>query len=176
MPSAQPELIEKAAYIRGFEQGRTQGMIDSQGGKNMIKAEWTNADALNLRPTCNQLATDCISKQAAIKAVEDLPNCYNGYSDTYDKAYIIGVLEELPSAQPEPTLEQIKEYCHKRCLSIVDNALLHKYKQAEIQPEIIRCKDCVYSQGEDSWVHCNRVTWWNSRDDFCSMAERRTNE
>ena len=31
--SAQPELIEKAAYIRGFEQGRTQGMIDSQGGK-----------------------------------------------------------------------------------------------------------------------------------------------
>ena len=33
MPSAQPELIEKAAYIRGFEQGRTQGMIDAQGGK-----------------------------------------------------------------------------------------------------------------------------------------------
>jgi hypothetical protein len=33
LPSAQPELIEKAAYIRGFEQGRTQGMIDSQMGK-----------------------------------------------------------------------------------------------------------------------------------------------
>ena len=33
MPSAQPELIEKASYIRGFEQGRTQGMIDSQGEK-----------------------------------------------------------------------------------------------------------------------------------------------
>ena len=33
LPSTQPELIEKAAYIRGFEQGRTQGMIDSQGGK-----------------------------------------------------------------------------------------------------------------------------------------------
>ena len=33
LPSAQPELIEKAAYIRGFEQGRTQGMIDSQSGK-----------------------------------------------------------------------------------------------------------------------------------------------
>lgn len=32
-PSAQPELIEKAAYIRGFEQGRTQRMIDSQSGK-----------------------------------------------------------------------------------------------------------------------------------------------
>ena len=33
LPSAQPELIEQSAYIRGFEQGRTQGMIDSQGGK-----------------------------------------------------------------------------------------------------------------------------------------------
>lgn len=40
-------------------------------------------------------------RQEAIKAVDDLPNCYNGFSDTYDKAYIIGVLEELPSAQPE---------------------------------------------------------------------------
>lgn len=34
---------------------------------------------------------------AWMQAVDDLPNCYNGYSDTYDKAYIIGVLEEQPS-------------------------------------------------------------------------------
>lgn len=33
LPSAQPELIEQAAYVRGFEQGRTQGMIDAQGEK-----------------------------------------------------------------------------------------------------------------------------------------------
>lgn len=33
LPPAQPELIEKAAYIRGFEQGRTQGMIDAKEGK-----------------------------------------------------------------------------------------------------------------------------------------------
>lgn len=40
--------------------------------------------------------SDLISRQAANKAIDDLPNCYNGYSDTYDKAYIIGVLEEVP--------------------------------------------------------------------------------
>ena len=40
---------------------------------------------------------DLISRRAAIKAIDDLPNCYNGYSDTYDKACIIGVLEELPT-------------------------------------------------------------------------------
>lgn len=44
---------------------------------------------------------DLISRQAAIKAIEDLQDCYNGFSDTYDKACIIGALEEVPSAQPE---------------------------------------------------------------------------
>ena len=47
------------------------------------------------------MSDNLISRQAAIKAIDDLPNCYNGYSDTYDKAYIIGVLEELPSVQTE---------------------------------------------------------------------------
>ena len=40
--------------------------------------------------------SDLISRRAAITAIDDLPNCYNGYSDAYDKACIIGVLEELP--------------------------------------------------------------------------------
>ena len=43
---------------------------------------------------------DLISRRAAIKAIDDLPNCYNGYSDTYDKAFIIGVLEEVPTIDP----------------------------------------------------------------------------
>ena len=36
------------------------------------------------------------------KDVLDLQDCYNGFSDTYDKACIIGVIDEQPSAQPEP--------------------------------------------------------------------------
>ena len=57
--------------------------------------------------------SDLISRQNAIKTIEDLPNCYNGFSDTYDKACIIGTLEEVPSAQlerPEQP-ESAKEYC-----------------------------------------------------------------
>ncbi len=42
---------------------------------------------------------DLISRLVAIKAIEDLRDCYNGFSDTYDKAYIIGALEEVPSVQ-----------------------------------------------------------------------------
>ena len=45
--------------------------------------------------------SDLISRAEAIKAIEDLPNCYNGFSDTYDKACIIGTLEEVPSAEPK---------------------------------------------------------------------------
>lgn len=48
------------------------------------------------------MTDDLISRQAAIKAIEDLQDCYNGFSDTYDKACIIGVLEDLTSAQPGP--------------------------------------------------------------------------
>lgn len=44
---------------------------------------------------------DYISRQAAIDAVNGLPDCPNGFSGTYDKAAIIGILEDVPSAQPE---------------------------------------------------------------------------
>ena len=35
------------------------------------------------------------------KSVLDLPNCYNGFSDTYDKACIIGVIDEQPTIKPQ---------------------------------------------------------------------------
>ena len=44
------------------------------------------------------MMSDLIRREDAIKAIEELPNAYNGWSDAYDKAYIIGTLEEVPSA------------------------------------------------------------------------------
>ena len=44
------------------------------------------------------MSEDLIRRSDAIKAIEELPNVYNGWSDAYDKAYIIGTLEEVPSA------------------------------------------------------------------------------
>lgn len=59
--------------------------------------------------------SNLINRQEAIKAINDLPNCQNGFSDTYDKAYIIGTLEELPTTQQwiscsERLPEQIGDY------------------------------------------------------------------
>lgn len=50
------------------------------------------------------------------KEVDNFPNCYNGWSDTYDKAYIIGAIEEQPSIDIEPKrgewIEQEDDYHH----------------------------------------------------------------
>ena len=53
---------------------------------------------------------DLIKRKQAIKAIENLQDCYNGFSDTYDKACIIGVLEELPSAEKTGRWVFIGEY------------------------------------------------------------------
>ena len=68
---------------------------------------------------------DLISRQDAIKAIEDLPNCYNGFSDTYDKACIIGTLEEVPSAQQWiPCEERLPE-------DDTDVLISYRYKEGE---------------------------------------------
>ena len=48
-----------------------------------------------------ELNEDCISRAKAIEEVNMLPNTDKGYSDTYDKAYIVSVLEKLPSVVPQ---------------------------------------------------------------------------
>ena len=35
------------------------------------------------------------------KDVLDMPNCYNGFSDTYDKAMIIDLIDEQPTVDAE---------------------------------------------------------------------------
>lgn len=43
-----------------------------------------------------------IDADAVIKAIDDLPDCDNGFSGTYDKARIIGVIEEVPPVPAVP--------------------------------------------------------------------------
>ena len=64
---------------------------------------------------------DTISRQAAIYVA-------SGYCHP---ANIAKELAKLPSVQPEVTEEEVKEYCRKRCLCIVDSALLKKYASAQ---------------------------------------------
>ena len=45
------------------------------------------------------------------KDILDLPNCYNGFSDTYDKAYIIDVIDEQPTVNVCPYWDNESDYC-----------------------------------------------------------------
>ena len=55
---------------------------------------------------------DLIKRSDAIKAIDDLPHCYNGWSDAYDKAYIIGTLED-PTIVPSVEPNEIYDYVFK---------------------------------------------------------------
>ena len=48
------------------------------------------------------------------KDILDLPNCYNGFSDTYDKAMIIDLIDEQPTVDAIP-IEWIKEWVNNYC-------------------------------------------------------------
>lgn len=77
------------------------------------------------------------------KDVLDLQDCYNGFSDTYDKACIIGVIDEQPSAQPEvmyyPQVDGITP-------SVIVQPERKKGKWIEIPDEVFastyRCSEC----------------------------------
>ena len=60
---------------------------------------------------------------------------------------------------------RLSDECRKRWLESV--------KLPSAQPEIIRCKDCKHWDGVDTCDVIDAPVWDN---DFCSMAERRSNE
>ena len=66
--------------------------------------------------------TEYIDRKEAIKAIESMPNCYNGFSDTYDKACIIGVLEELPAVTASGYVRQDHHFPHGSLEPHITNA------------------------------------------------------
>ena len=107
------------------------GMIEDSGGRDYDTA---------LRMAINALSAggDIIYRQAAIDVLNKLARDNFTLRDAF--SFYLGALHDaadgikaLPSAQPEVTEEAVKEYCRKRCLCIVDSALLKKYESA--QPE-----------------------------------------
>lgn len=109
---------------------------------NTLEEEYKKNDGASarssLQQTCNNLATDTISRQAAIDAVESMLRRKFGIGG--DLAEI--TLAELPSAQPE----------------------------------IIRCKDCKYNATSKKCLNPNSFFLVPADDDYCSFAERRTDE
>ena len=103
---------------------------------------------------------DLISRKQAIKAIEDLQDCYNGFSDTYDKACIIGVLEELPSVDQTGRWLWVDGVRCSRCNyklqttglpSYCPNcgaSMVNKFEEPEINP----CQGCADYDGQGGCI------------------------
>lgn len=136
---------------------------------------------------------DLISRQAALNMK---------FSEGYNNDGVVFVplrdvtewIKNLPPVQPEMTDEQFKDYCRKRCLSVVTNEFMYEVRKMvpPVQPnhnaefskmEIVHCKDCKHFKKPSSiidadWGWCSR--WHMSPavtfvkvDGFCHRAERR---
>lgn len=80
-----------------------------------------------------------IDADALIKAVDDFPNCYNGWSDTYDKAFIIGAIEEAP------TIEAV---------SVVHGEWIVTYTDGIKQTECSACGESFTTYDVYGWNYC----------------------
>ena len=81
--------------------------------------------------------TDCISRQAAIDAIET-----TSFDDYGDYVRIRELIEELPTVQPEITADYIIEWPHKQGF-VIECALYAEMKR--------KCAGCVYEPIERVW-------------------------
>ena len=72
-------------------------------GKEVLKAQLSGEDATSdLQQTCNQLATDCISRQAVIDICNHVIDLWQGQLGEGALVAIKNAINNLPSVQPEP--------------------------------------------------------------------------
>ena len=77
---------------------------------------------------------DLTSREAAIKAIHERAGI-DGFIDV-PQEYVTDAIRALPSVQPEVTEEAVKDYCRKRCLTILTNDYFYKLLSAQpnLQP------------------------------------------
>jgi hypothetical protein len=114
---------------------------------------------------------DLISREKAIEAIDKVfpedPNkseCASGVAIGAALASIY--VKELPSAD-------LSEYSDKLWRNAYERG------KVEAQAEIVRCKDCKYNSNTcGNYVNCDIIPQMFGRtvDNFCSRAERRTDD
>lgn len=83
-----------------------------------------------------------IDADALKKAVEEFPNCYNGWSDAYDKAYIIEAIDDAPTIEPKEKVIAQVTFDDEKLREIVKEAVERFKEENEIEPKRERCEYC----------------------------------
>ena len=134
---------------------------------------------------------DLIDRQAAIDGLDKhyverkhLNEWQEGWNEAIEWVATV-YITELPPVQPEPKFDEwctdCKEYDHdSNCCPRFNRVIREALKDA--QPEIIYCKDCKnkriyrFPPSYDEKHYCEKHEKVTKLDNYCSWAERRTNE
>lgn len=158
------DLMDRQKTIEMLEELKAKDPFDRYEKQN-IGIDWA-IDAVKAASSV-QTCDDAVSRQAAIDELyKMLHDCF--WADDEELDAVITTLNELPSVQPQQTCEYWDSES-KFCALCRPSA----------QPEIIRCKDCKHHHYESEDIpYCDRIDYgygWKDYD-FCSRAERRTDE
>ena len=139
---------------------------------------------LESEPTCNNRATDCISRQAAIyELYKMLHDCF--WADDEELDAVITTLNDLPPVHPDPS------DVARTIATILENEQDMRVILKNAQNDIIHCEDCKFCYKAPDWKHrrsFGESVWCCSKnrglnfaetvepDDYCSSAKRRTDE
>ena len=191
LPSAQPERLTDDDFetIRIHLNAYKEKLCNQQRWKEADEYQCildrfiSFASAQPVAKDINIPVKDCISRKAAIDAIMDADVCvtWNGVisdDDAVDiaikstKGSVISSIVNMPSAQPD-----MSEYSDKLWKKAYERG------RAEAQAEIVRCKDCKHYKFADNRAFgfpVKRCEWTGfedvDNDDFCSRAERRTDD
>ena len=119
--------------------------------------------------------SDLISRQDAINtSLEFFVEFLGGALHENAQKELIARFQRLSSAQPEITEEDIREWCYKRCLTIIDNALYLEMRSrwsASAQPERKKGHWKLLKNGDAICSECGftQVSAWDMDgwDNFC---------
>lgn len=142
-------------------------------------------EALQMAITALQTDGDCISRQAALDILDEFAdNVLEVKHGTYERAR--KAMCDVPSIQPEPCEDAVSRKAVANMLDNIEiprNASWYLYyhqaldrltKLPSVQPEVIRCKDCIWYLKDKN---CARHMKPFKPNGFCSeAAERRTDE
>ena len=167
-PSAQPETHEKRTETHSCDCISRQAAIDAFYKHPNI--DWTTLDVL---AKINALPS--VQPKSANELAEKVQNAPN---DDFisRKAAIDAVMEFMPSlTTPDGCGQFDREIFEAQEMFVDIGQALNELPSA--QPEDVRCKDCKYNSNTcGNYVNCDIIPQMFGRttDNFCSIAERRT--
>lgn len=138
------DMISRQAAIDALSNGALINYQAAGHNNGLVKAIDIIKGLPSAQPEPFKVFTDDMDREAVEKLKEDLKNAP------------VMLMAVNGSAQPEVTEEAVKDYCRKRCLTILTNDYFHKLTSAQAE----RQKGKWLRYGEDGEPNEQDTVFW----------------